>query len=101
MFQYDIGLWVLNGCWCSFDADIQSLPNLSVTVYGPIRSMHTVSHGIMVTSLGGSLPYFFLPFFKPMVGWTGIYKLTDLCFHIITVKGCCHGLVHPISARMT
>ena len=39
--------------------NILELPNLSVTVYGPIRSIQTVSHGVMITFLGGILPYFF------------------------------------------
>ena len=38
--------------------NVRSLPVLSVTVYGPIKSTHTVSHGVVVVFLGGNFPYF-------------------------------------------
>ena len=92
---------LLSDCTFLYSDRTISLPDLSVTVYGPIRSMHTVSHGVMVTSLSGSLPYFFFTLFESLADGTGLYELTDICLHIDPVKGCCHGLVHPVSSRMT
>ena len=56
--------WPLDSYTRVIAFNILSLPNLSVTVYYPIRSMHTVSHCVMVTSLGESLPYFILFIFN-------------------------------------
>ena len=39
--------------------------------------------------------------FESLAGGTDLYELTDICLHIVPVKGFCHGLVHPVSSRMT
>ena len=35
-----------------------SVPSLPFIVYGPIRSMHNASHGVIITIFVGSFPYF-------------------------------------------
>ena len=60
--------------------DVQSLPVLLVTVYGPFKSTHTVSHGVMVVVLGGNCLYLFLVYFIFLTGTVTFYIQVDILF---------------------
>ena len=48
-------------------------PSLPLRVYGPMRSTHNASHGVMMTSFGGNFPYFN---FRRLLVWQDRHLLT-------------------------
>ncbi len=77
------------------------VPSLPLRVYGPIRSTHSASHGVMTTSFEGSLPYLIV---RCLFTWQDRQFLTydrivvRILFQYITVRkvssrrvcpGCC------------
>ena len=67
---------------------VRSLPVLLVTVYGPTKSTHTMSHGVVAAVLCSNFPYFFFVF---LYFWHVLYLFirigTYILFHAIPVHG--------------
>ena len=47
-------------------------PSLPLRVYGPIRSTHSASHGVLITILEGRWPYFRV---RPLLTWHDLHDL--------------------------
>ena len=54
-----------------------TVPSLPFRVYGPIRSMHSVSHGVVTTIFVGSFPYLVC---RLLLAWQDLQFLTWLQF---------------------
>ena len=69
-------------------------PSLLLRVYGPIRSTHNTSHGVMMTVFVGSLPYLSV---RRLLIWQDLHFLT--CDRIVVRILFQYIAAHSVSSR--
>ena len=78
---------------------LDSFPFWNITFLG--HNHRLLKTWLIQTHTKMKYSYAFLTILEPLLYWTSFYEDYDICFQFVTVPGCCHCLVYPVSFRMT